>query len=100
MAEDTSVASDASAIPEGMIETPVVEVSPVASAPREESAPTLDDAFHTLCRALYPLLEDDMPAQMHSNEIRAIYTDGNHGIAWTHAVMLLEQVLGARIGKP
>ena len=68
-----------------------------AEPAQEASAPTLDEAFHMLCRAMYPLLEEDMPAQMHSNDIRAMYADGNHLVSWRHAVLLLEKVLGQRI---
>lgn len=95
MAEETRTAIEVGAMP-------IIEAlgATLASAPvsiEQHSAPSLDEAFHTLCRALYPLLADDMPAQMHSNDIRAIYADGNHFVAWRHAILLLEQVLGQKV---
>lgn len=77
-------------------ETPEPETP--ASVPL--APPTLDEAFHTLCQALYPLLDEDLPRQMRSEEIRGWYQDGNHAIAWTHAMMLLESVLGVRLSTP
>jgi hypothetical protein len=99
MSEETISASDVGAMPEGIVEAPAVDVPPAPerTITSEAAAPTLDEAFHTLCKALYPLLEDDIPSQMHSNDIRAMYEDGNRVIGWTHAVMLLEQVLGQKV---
>lgn len=97
MSDETIAASDVGAMPEGMVETPAVDVASTPVQAPHDAAPTLDEAFHTLCMALYPLLEDDMPAQMHSNDIRAMYADGNHVVGWRHAIMLLEQALGQKV---
>ena len=95
MAEEAITASDVGAMPEDITEAPVVASAPTLV--ETHGAPTLDEAFHTLCRAMYPLLDEDMPAQMHSNDIRAIYADGNRVVGWSHAILLLEQVLGQKV---
>lgn len=62
---------------------------------------TLHDAFYLLCNAMLPLLEDNLPAYMHCQEIQGWMTDGgtNGPIAWQHAVQVLEGVLGVKLGS-
>lgn len=67
-----------------------VEVMPPAP-------PTMDEAFHTLCRAMAVRLDENEPARLHCDDIRGWYANGNHVVAWTHAVQLLEGVLGATL---
>ena len=55
---------------------------------------SLQQAFTALCQALDPLLEDSLPDQLHCHEIQGWYANGNHVVSWSHAVHLLEQVLG------
>ena len=66
----------------------------VAVAP---APPALAEAFHLLCAAMLPYLEEDVPAQMKCEEIQAWHTNGNTAMAWTHAFMLLEGILGATL---
>lgn len=68
------------------LEAPVVVPEP----------PTLDDAFTVLCQAMVARLDDNLPAQVHAQEVQAWFANGpaNHRAAWQHAVWLLEQVLG------
>lgn len=61
------------------------------------AAPTLDEAFHTLCMAMAPLCGDDLVRQRHCAEIRGWLMNGNTLVAWQHAVMLLEGLLGSRL---
>ena len=70
---------------------------PVEVAVAAPVAPTLQDAFTTLCCAMEPLLEESLPDQTHCQEIQGWYANGNHGISWAHAVQLLEQVLGQKL---
>jgi len=62
-----------------------------------EPEPTLDAAFVLLCQAMIVRLEDDLPAQLHAEEIMGWHANGNTGVAWAHAVLLLEQVIGVRL---
>ena len=55
---------------------------------------TLDEAFMLLCRGMIEKLEDDVPAQLHVEEMQGWYTNGNVAVAWAHAILVLEQVLG------
>ena len=65
-------------------------------------APTLQDAFYVLCHALEVHLEDDMPRWAHAQEIQGWMADsggdanglGQQALAWTHAIELLEGILG------
>ena|SRR3990167_3534094 len=68
---------------------PVVAVMPVP--------PTLGDAFRILCEAMAAHLEDDVPAQMHCDEIQSWYQNGpaNYRTCWTHAILMLEGIVGA-----
>ena len=72
----------------------VVPVGPITST----TDATLDSAFMMLCDALKTHLDDDLPAQLHCDEIQGWYANGNHGIAWAHAVQILERVVGAKMG--
>ena len=54
----------------------------------------LDEAFMLLCRGMIERLEDDVPAQLHVEEIQGWYSNGNVAVAWAHAILVLEQVLG------
>jgi len=42
-------------------------------------------------------LEDDLPSQLHVEEILGWHANGNVGIAWAHAILILEQVIGVRL---
>ena len=88
--------------------TPPVPDAAAASAPVPAPAavavafpvtvpPTLEDAFYLLCEALCPHLEDNLPAQVHAQEIQGWHANGNVTVAWQHAVQLLEQVLGQKL---
>ena len=59
--------------------------------------PTLADAFRILCEAMAVQLEDDVPAQMHCDELQSWYQNGasNYAVCWRHAVLMLEGILGA-----
>ena len=81
---------------------------PEADAPvaePERDLPSLRDAFFVLCQALEGALLEDIPACTHAQEIQAWMTNAGEDAngkaqaaqAWTHAVMLLEQVLGQSI---
>ena len=76
-------------------ETPGLVITSTADTPPQGDAPTLDDAYYTLGRALLPLLADDIPAQTSVQECMGLYTDGNHAAAWQRTLAVLEQVLGA-----
>ena len=64
--------------------------------------PTLEEAFFTLCAALSGRLDDNLTAWDHAQEIQAWMVNAGDDpggkaqqhLAWQHAVMLLEQVLG------
>ena len=71
----------------------VIQVVPVGPVVHEEPA-TLDAAFMLLCRAMMANLEEDVPSLMHVEEIMGWYVNGNHAIAWTHAVDTLGRVVG------
>ena len=60
--------------------------------------PTLAEAFTMLCQALSAQLEDDLPAQLHCDEIQGWHANGNEGVAWQHAVQMLERVVGVKMG--
>ena len=70
--------------------------------PETDAPPTLREAFTVLCRALEPHLQDDMPRWMHCQTIQGWLQDAGEdasgqaqeALAWTHAVALLEGVLG------
>ncbi len=88
---------------ETLPETLVLQVQPVGPAmpaPVAPAPPTLDAAFMVLCQALALALAEDIPGQAHADEIQGWYANGGSNIvvAWQHAVMLLERVLGAKLG--
>lgn len=58
-------------------------------------SPTLDTAFTVLCAALlaHEALQENLPAYSHVEEILGWYANGNHGIAWQHAIQILEGVI-------
>ena len=60
---------------------------------------TMEYAFHQLCMALEGCCEDSIPDQMRCQEIRGWYANGNVPVAWQAAVVLLEQVLGVKLGR-
>lgn len=70
------------------------EALPEAPAEPVVAPVSLEQAFFTLCAALQPLLEDDMPRYYHCEEIQGWYANGNTTIAWIHGIALLEGVLG------
>ena len=80
--------------------TSVPVVAPVATVEdvMTTEPPTLSDAFHTLCYAMMPLLEDNQPSLIHCQEIMAWHADGNVHVAMQHAVQILEEVMGVRLG--
>ncbi len=67
-------------------------------------APSLADAFFTLCHALEPCLAEDLPALAHCQEIQVwmvnAMTDPSAAgkaqvaLAWQHGIALLEQAVG------
>lgn len=65
-----------------------------ADADEHEDAPTLDDAFFALARALLPHLEENMPMYTHVQECMGVYANGNTTIAWGRVLAILEGVLG------
>ena len=65
-----------------------------APASGEEVAPTLNDAFVALCRAVQYNLED-MPDLARVADVRRMYHAGDHVGAWRHLIDLLEGVVGA-----
>ena len=69
-------------------------------------APTLRDAFFTLCAALEAhLIEDNLTTYQHCREVQAWMVNAGEDasgkaqavLAWRHAVMLLEEVLGQKL---
>jgi hypothetical protein len=78
------------------------ETTPVPDAAPAYTAPTLREAFYVLCEALAPHLVDDMPRWTHTQDIQGWMHDAGddatgraqEAMAWTHAVQLLEGVLG------
>lgn len=75
-------------------ENPVQPEARISLEPVPTPIPTLDDAFMTLCMAMEPRLDENMPALMHCQEIQGWFQNGNYQIAWQHAIQLLEGVLG------
>ena len=70
------------------------------------AAPTLRDAFFTLCAALEAhLIEDNLTTYQHCREVQAWMVNAGEDasgkaqavLAWRHAVMLLEEVLGQKL---
>ena len=72
---------------------PAFATGPVSA----QEPPTLGDAFRVLCEAMIPHLEDNVPAQLKCEEIQIWHANGNHAVAWTHAILLLEGILGVSI---
>jgi hypothetical protein len=73
------------------------EAAPASGAPAPTPAsvpPTLAEAFTTLCAAMAPHMQDNVPALTHLYEIQGWYANGNIGPAWLHVVALLQGVLG------
>lgn len=64
--------------------------------PAEES-PSFDEAFMMLGKALVHHFADNIPAQLHAEEIQIWHINGNHVVAWQHAIQLLEQALDAKL---
>ena len=75
----------------------VEESSSIEAEMPAETEPTLDAAFVLLCQAMIARLEEDLPAQLHAEEIMGWHANGNVGVAWAHAILLLEQVIGVRL---
>jgi hypothetical protein len=69
---------------------------PVASTSLP-TAPTLDDAFFVLCRALLAQLDDNMPERLHVQQVMGFYVDGNTTVWWAHAIAVLEGVVGTSL---
>jgi len=88
---DPSVEESNSTEAEMLIETAALPEAQV------DPKPTLDVAFVLLCQAMIVRLEDDLPAQLHAEEIMGWHANGNTGVAWAHAILLLEQVIGVRL---
>lgn len=84
--------SDDSEVPEETPQDVVLQIVPVGPAAPAQ-VPTLDEAFVALCQAMSARLEENVPAQMHVEEIMGWHADGNHAVAWAHAILVLEQVL-------
>jgi hypothetical protein len=78
------------------------EATPLSDAAPLYTAPTLREAFYILCEALAPHLADDLPRWTHTQDIQSWMHDAGddatghaqEALAWTHAVQLLEGVLG------
>ena len=73
-----------------------VNIVPVGSV-KNNTPPTLENVFYMLCQALVEACKDNLGMSLHAEEIQGWYMDGNHTVAWAHAVMLLEQTLGQRL---
>ena len=56
--------------------------------------PTLGMAFVALCEAMSPSFQEAIPDLLRCREIQGWYVNGNHIVAWSEAIRLLEQVLG------
>ena len=76
------------------METEIPVIESVVDVPGAPPTTTLDEAFMLLCRGMIEQLEDDVPAQLHVEEMQGWYTNGNVAVAWAHAILVLEQVLG------
>lgn len=74
---------------------PLAEETPEKSLTLDLDAPTLDLAFSTLCQALlgHPTVQDNMASYSHLEDLLGWYANGNHGVAWQHAIQILEGVI-------
>lgn len=78
---------DFSTLVDVVVETPSVQSRQAAVAP------TLDDAFFALCRAVQYHL-NDMPDFAKLAETRRMYAEGRTAGGWCHLMQLLEGVIG------
>ena len=67
---------------------------PVAIAVEPEP-PTLAAAFTCVRAALEGAFEDNLPVLEECRLMQALYNDGNTGVAWRRAVLLLEIAVNA-----
>ena len=61
----------------------------------EPESPTLAEAFTCVRAALEGAFEDNLPVLEECRLMQALYNDGNVGVAWRRAVLLLEQAVNA-----
>ncbi len=61
----------------------------------DEVPPTLAAAFTCVRAALEGAFEDNLPVLEECRLMQALYNDGNVGVAWRRAVLLLEQAVNA-----
>ena len=61
----------------------------------EPGAPTLAAAFTCVRAELEGAFEDNLPVLEECRLMQALYNDGNVGVAWRRAVLLLEQAVNA-----
>jgi hypothetical protein len=60
--------------------------------------PTLDDAFHLLCTVLAAHhAEESLPLALQCEELLMIYANGNHAVAWSRLIPILEAALGVSL---
>jgi hypothetical protein len=58
--------------------------------------PTLDDAFRLLCEVLAAYHADEsLSLSLQCDELQMIYANGNHAVAWSRLITILEAALGA-----
>ena len=61
----------------------------------DETPPTLAVAFTCVRAALEGVFEDNLPVLEECRLMQALYNDGNMGVAWRRAVLLLEIAVNA-----
>ena len=61
----------------------------------DEGPPTLGEAFACVRAALEGVFVDNLPALAECELIQALHNDGNVGVAWRRAVLLLEMAVNA-----
>lgn len=86
-------------VPDAVLDPVTMMIQPDPPAPPATvMPPTMAMAFMTLCQAMEPCFEDQIPEQVRCQEIMGWYDNGNHLVAWKEAVRMLEQVIGAGLG--
>ncbi len=61
----------------------------------EPAPPTLAEAFTCVRAALEGVFADNLPVLEECRLMQALYNDGNTGVAWRRAVLLLEMAVNA-----
>ena len=71
----------------------------MAETKTKSTVPTLPRAFHTLCAAMRRELGDDLPEQSRIDACQEEFQEGREALAWSHAIGILEGVLGEPVRR-